>query len=256
MKYSDQSYNLRIELDTKDCDFSPEELGQIEEDLDSLAKAVESFPVSDLYVTIIHHPRSNSFHVKTSLRLPSVTLFTGDRDEQMHPAYIRCVRKLVKKVEAYKSDLASSEEISKREKRTRQSLEPERIPNAELLEQAVDEADYAAFRREMMVYEDSLSKRIGRWVQRYPLLDSQIGERIVLADLVEEVFLNAFELYGERGQDVTLGDWLEHLIDPSVKHLVNNPDDELENIGFARALFRDDFEAGEGDPRRSLQPEV
>jgi hypothetical protein len=54
MKYSDQSYNLRIELDTKNCELTAGEITQLEEALSPLRQPVESFPVTDLYVTIEH----------------------------------------------------------------------------------------------------------------------------------------------------------------------------------------------------------
>ena len=41
MKFSDQSYNLRIELDTKGCELSPSEVEDMEEDLDTLRDLVE-----------------------------------------------------------------------------------------------------------------------------------------------------------------------------------------------------------------------
>ena len=102
MTFSDESYNLRIELDTKGCELSADEIARMEEDLGTLHKLVEQFPVSNLYITVIHHPRSNDYHVKTSLALPGRKLFTGDRDTVVHAAYERCLRKLTKKVKAYK----------------------------------------------------------------------------------------------------------------------------------------------------------
>jgi ribosome-associated translation inhibitor RaiA len=236
MQFPDESYNLRIELDTKNCTCSPDEIRDMEEALEPLSTVVEEFPVSDLYITIIYHKPSNDYHVKTALVLSGRTLFTGDRDDAFYPAYERCMRKLVKKVEAYKHRLSNQEEQSKRQKGTYQDVSPSFTPDSAVLAQAVDAGDYAAFRRAASAYEESVRKRVGRWVQRYPALEAEIDVRLTIDDVVEEVFLNAFDQYDNRQGVVPVGEWLESLIDPSVKALMRHPDQELENINWARTV--------------------
>jgi hypothetical protein len=58
----------------------------------------------------------------------------------------------------------------------------------------------------------------------------------LLGDLVEEVYLNAFERFAERPTDVPLSGWLEGLIDPSLKALLRHPDEEHENASLARTV--------------------
>ena len=81
-----------------------------------------------------------------------------------------------------------------------------------------------------------MRKRAGRWIQRYPKIEAQLGQRFDLADITEEVFLNAFQRYDEHPREVPFGDWLEKLIDPSVKVLSEDTDEELANISFARSV--------------------
>lgn len=246
VEFSDESYNLRIELDTKNCDVSADEVAEIERSLDPLGKVVHDFPVSDLYLTIIHHARSHDYHVKTALRLPRKTLFTGDRDPHVHAAFERCVRKLVKKVHAYKERLSDASEAAKREEGTHQEILPTQEPDVDTLTRAVQNGDYAAFRRATDVYEEPLNKRIGRWVQRYPEVESELGNRFNISDIVEEVFLNAFERYEQKPQSLTFHDWLENLIDPSVKLMMRHPEEEMENINFSRTLTEAEREGGTG----------
>lgn len=248
MEYSDRSYNLRIELDTKDCELTADQIQKMEEGLDPLARLVRDFPVSDLYITVIHHPRSDDYHVKTSLVLPGKTLFTGDRDVLSHPAYERCLRKLVRKVEAYKSGLGNRAEISKQRKGTHRDVVPTRTPEPEAIAKAIEDGDYAAFRKATDVYEEPVRKRVGRWIQRYPDVESQIGDSLTIADLVEEVFLNAFERYDQRPATVHAGEWLESLVDPSIKYLLQHLDQEIENIRFAQTLQ-------ETQPEQESKPE-
>jgi DNA-directed RNA polymerase specialized sigma24 family protein len=63
-----------------------------------------------------------------------------------------------------------------------------------------------------------------------------LGRARPIADVVEAVFLNAFEGYDRRPPGVRFGQWLETLIDGSLKGLLQNPDEELDNISFARTL--------------------
>jgi ribosome-associated translation inhibitor RaiA len=236
MQRENEKRHLRIQLDTKHCNVSRVEVDKMEGALDHLARVAANFPVSDLYIYVHHHARSNDYHVKTSLVLPGTTLFTGDRDLAMYAAFERCVSKLVNKVEAYKQGLSNTTEVAKHEKGTHHDVRPTTDPNPKELAAAVAAADYAGFRRVLFGYDEPVRKRVGRWIQRYPEVEGQIGARLTVADIVEEVFLNAFERYENRPVGLSLSEWLESLIDPSVKALLDHPEEEKENINFARTL--------------------
>ena len=53
--------------------------------------------------------------------------------------------------------------------------------------------------------EESLRKRVGRWLGRYPEVQEKVGTDLAIADVVEAVFLNAFEGYDRRPRGVRLG---------------------------------------------------
>jgi ribosome-associated translation inhibitor RaiA len=235
MKFADETYNLRIDLDTEHCELSPAEIADLERGLEPLRAPVEKFPISDLHITIRFHPRSHAYRVKLSLVLPGRTLTTGDLRENMYAAFERCVRKLVSNLLAYEESLASQDARAKHAQGTRHDVIPNQEPDTAQLQDAIQSNDYAAFRRALYVYEESLWSRVGRWLQRYPELNARLGRDFQLADVVEEVFLNAFEQFDERPAQVPLGDWLEKLIDPSLRMLAHAPDEELENINFVRA---------------------
>jgi ribosome-associated translation inhibitor RaiA len=236
MRFSDQSYGLRIELDTKHFDCTPEQVYYLEDKLDLLRKVTEQFPVSDLYITIAFHGRSNQYRITTSLVLPGRTLVTGDVSEVMEAGYDRCVRKLVKRVEAYKAALGNEPEQAKEVEGTHQAVVPTHELDADAISAAVEAGDYNAFRHALAPYEDRLNDRIGRYVQQFPEIETRLGETYTIGDFVEEVYLNAFERFEHRPNEVRLGEWLEGLIAPSVKLVAENPAEELENISFARTV--------------------
>jgi ribosome-associated translation inhibitor RaiA len=240
--YSDQSYNLRIELDTKNCECTPEQIEQMERALSSLDRVTADFPVSDLYVTIIHHARSQDFHVKTALVLSGRTLFTGERHHEMYTAYEQCIDKLLRKVTSYKSRLDDEGELSKLQKGTAQEIVASQVPHHEAMQQAVDDEDYFAFRRETQMFEEGVRKRVGRWLQRYPDLNELIGQRLEIADFVEGVFLTAFDRFYEKPTEVPPGDWLESLIDRVIHEIADDPDQQLEVIRMVRSA--QDVEGG------------
>lgn len=236
MAFSDQAHNLRIELDTKNCELSPAQIAKYETGLEPLRDPVKKFPVSDLYITVNFQPRSQTYRVKTALVLPGRTLAAGDVDRYSYTAFERCVRKLVRKLMAYQDGMSANDELAKHQKGTQHDVLPDQEPDVQALETAVANADYSAFREATYVYEESIRKRVGRWVERYPDVERRLTTDLSLADMVEEVFLNAFERYEDRPGNVPLGQWLEQLIDPSMKLLAEHPSEELENIQFARTL--------------------
>ena len=208
MTFSDQSYNLRIELDTKGCELTAAEIEDMEEDLHTLKNQVEDFPVSDLHVTVVHHGRGDDYHVKTSLKLPSRTLFTGERDASVHPAFESCIRKLTKKVRAYKRQMRVGSEATKQAEGTRHEVRANGQIDLEVLIAAHASNDYSEFRSQLDVFEESLQERIACWIGRYPQLQSDLGHTLAVSDIVEEVFLNAFDRFERRPHQVSPGDWL------------------------------------------------
>jgi ribosome-associated translation inhibitor RaiA len=237
MRFSDQSYNLRIQLDTHQCRLRPADIDKMQTGLAPLGKQVENFPVSDLHILVEGNARSNDYSVKTSLVLTGETLVSSDHYPDPYTAFERCITNLVENVRAYKDRLGNVPERQKHEKGTHQEAEPTLDPDPAALDAAVREGDYAAFRTAALGYEEPVRRRIGRWVERYPAVNARIGKGLTIDDLVEEVFLNAFESYEKRPKEIRFGDWLEHLIDLSVKTLAGKRDEELENVRMAQSAL-------------------
>lgn len=227
MRFSDESYNLHFELDQGNVHLSDAELHEMDGDLETLRKLVATAPVSDLKVEMARE--SQGIRVAMSLRLPSRTLFTAEMQPAVLAAWQRCLRKLVHKVRALKDRLDYHPEISRRVEGTVHQVLPTAEPDAALIESAVDERDFAKFRRALSVYEEPLAARVGRFVQRYRDAEARLGRQFLLSDLVDEVFLNAFEQYSGRPR-IPLGHWLESLIVPSLEALLAHPGEEKENL--------------------------
>jgi hypothetical protein len=236
MRHSEQRGVLHIELETKECNLPFDELTRLQEPLDSVVEKVGNLP-SDLKVSVIHHPTSDRFHVSADLRLPRRSIFTGDWDPYLDIAAQRCLRKLIRKIDRYRLEPdRCGDQIARQVNESRQQVVAPQDPDAGELGEAAREQDYGRFRELLAGHDDWLRLRIGRWLQRYPSINDQVGERIRIGDLVEEVFLNAFEEYGQRIKHQPLSEWLEELIDPSLRTLWQKGDAEAANISFARSL--------------------
>src|SRR5581483_6292217 len=153
-------------------------------------------------ILVEHNNRSNDFSVVTSLLLPSATLVARDHNQVMHAAYEQCLANLMREVKDYKDRLGNVPERQKQLKGTHQDLEPTLDPDPGAVEAAVAAGDYAAFRTATAGYEQPLRDRVGRWVERSPDVDGEVGRRFTIADVVEEVFLDAFERFGDRPKGV------------------------------------------------------
>src|SRR5262249_23927697 len=154
-------------------------------------------------------------------------LFTGDWDDYLDSALCRTLRKLRHKAAAYRADADhAAGEIARRVERMNRDVVAPEAPATSALGAAVAAADYLAFRGHLATYEDWLRLRIGRWLQRYPDAEAEIGRRIRIGDLVEEVLLNAFERFDGWRTEVPLHEWLDSLIDPSLKTYCQHPVEE------------------------------
>ncbi len=235
MSYRDQSYDLAVHYDTHGIELPERVKALFDEDLDRLGTILQRGPSAHLHVDVVHHARTGDYHVKTALRIGrGKSFFTGDRDALPSPAFKRCVHKLIRKVEAFRRQVEKLHPTAaERGPHVAAIVEPE----WHLLAQAVEDGDYAAFREAVSVYEDGLSKRAGREIERFPAAAAALGDGLLISEVVEEVFLNAFETLAQEAPKARpLSLWLEGLIAPSIRALLEDPETEKENIAFARTL--------------------
>jgi ribosome-associated translation inhibitor RaiA len=228
---------LRVIITPRDCDIPADERARVQGYFGRLAAALGDLPAADLDLTVVHHPKADAYHVEGKLRLPGRTLFSGAWDAYLDTALRSCTDKLVRRVEAYQDD-PDREAIAAAERRgaiERDVVAPE-DPDAGPIGEAARAGDYRGFRTALAGYEDWLRLRIGRWVQREPEAQARVGRELLIGDLVEEVYLTAFEQFTRRPTDVRLSTWLEGLIDPSMRNLLRHPDEGHENASMARTV--------------------
>jgi len=237
MQHTNGRHHLRVVIDAKGCDIPADERARMERTLDPLGEELRDFRSAELTLGVICHKQSQTYNVEARLRLPGRSLVTADRDAYLDSAYQRCVRKLSQLVKAYKEHPnREAEEAAERRASLDDNVVAPEDPDAGPLREHVQAGKYMAFRNDLVLYEDWLRTRVGRWVQRYPQAEAQVGDGLKIGDLVEEVYLNAFEHFTERPNGVSLTAWLEQLIDPSLKAMLRHPDEERENASFARTL--------------------
>jgi len=226
---------LRVQFDSHHHRLTEQDKDKMLVGLESLGRQTSHFPIADLHVLIEGNGRSNDVSIKLTLILPGDTLVGSDHDTVLHSAFERCLAGLEENLRAYKDRLGQVPGRQKQEKGTHQGLEPDPPPDPAAIEAAVRAGDYEAFRTATLGYEEALRKRAGRWVERYPDVQARMGKGLEVNDLVEGAFLRAFEAYDHHSRDVRFGDWLASFLDPVIKALQHNADEELENINLVRS---------------------
>jgi hypothetical protein len=229
---------FRVELTTRGCEIPPEELARIQTWLSELGDRLRDFPDPSLEVRVIHHPRREVYRAEFRLELPGRVLVTGDEDSYLDSVLQRGFAKLTRKAEEYR-DRPDREAVDAAERRValdRDIVAPE-APDAGPLGEAAAAGDYRTFRTTLARYEEWLRNRAGRLIQRNPTAQAQVGRReLRIGDVVEEAYLNAFERFTRRPTDVPLSVWLEGLVEPSIRDLLRNPDEERAAASFARTV--------------------
>lgn len=228
-------HKLQVHFDTHECRPTDDEINGMADDADSLARQVGNFPVAELRVLIERNTRSNEFTTKLTLILPGETLVTSDHDRVMHAAFERALDSLEDALKAYKDRLNQVEVRRKAENGKIQELDPVTPIEPAALDAAAAAGDYPAFRSAIVAFEDPLRLRVGRWVERYPVVQGKMGRGLDTIDIVEAVFLDAFEGHQTRPPGVRYGEWLGGLIDPAVRAFEHHLDEELENVNMARS---------------------
>jgi ribosome-associated translation inhibitor RaiA len=234
MTFSDQTYNLLVNLDMKHGELPADELTKMETMLSPLNDMVRNFPISKLHILISRRHRTSDYVVRTSLILPGDTLVSSDHHAQARTAFEHCIVNLVREVQRYKDRLGAVPEQAKQREGTHHDLIPTISPDAEAIEAAVQSRDFASFRTATSGYEEPVTALVGRWVERYPNVAARLGRDLHISDIVEDVFLIAFEEYEYRPREIRFGEWLGRHIDTAIKAMANHPEDELENVNMAR----------------------
>jgi ribosome-associated translation inhibitor RaiA len=233
----DTDDRLRVEITTKACKIPADQRARLQTWLAPVKDSVKDFPGATLHINAVHHPRSGLYHVEAELKLPGRTLFTGEEDAYLDTALRRCTQKLSRKAETYREqpDREAVEAAQRRAALDRDVIAPE-DPQAGPLAEVAAAGDYRAFRIALAGYEEWLRKRVGRIVQRHPEAQARVGGTLLLGDVVEEVYLNAMERFTSRPTAVRLSEWLEGLIEPSIRALLRHPDEERAAASAARTV--------------------
>ena len=229
---------LRTHLETRHFSLHRSEIESMRDRLGPLASIARSFVFANLHVTISYVMPDEEYHVQGRLCLPGRVLLSGEHDSVAVTPYERCIRKLVRK------------SASERERRGRDLNQPRRQSHGEnsRFGSAIRNDEYRAFVRELGDGE-RIRKRVRGWVRQR--VGSEIGLRDgrVLDDLVEEVVLSAFERCDSRPSAMRLSEWIEILIDPSLRSMLGRPDEPNQAVSYARSLR--DLRAGRPERRRS-----
>jgi hypothetical protein len=228
---------LRVEITPKGCNIPPDERARLQSSLMSLAEAVRDLPDAVLQMAVIFHRKSEMYHIEAKLKLPGRSLFSSEKDPYLDSALLRAIESIIRKAEAYRArPVEQAMEVAERRDALDREIIAPQAPDAGPVGQAVEAGDYRAFRIALVGYEDWLRRRAGRLVQRIDEAQARLGRDIRLGDIVEDVYLTAFEQWPRRRAEVPLSDWLEGLIEPSIRALLRHPDEEAEAARMARTL--------------------
>lgn len=226
---------FRMDIDASGFEMTDRERDEVDAEVGKLLPLIEDFPTQVLHVNVKYNGNSEEYEVRLALVLPGQTFATGGVDHAWLPVMETAITKMMRRVEHYKEDLSHVTERRHHALDTDHVVEPSYQIDADAVRDAVATDNYAVFRTAMMPLEGKLRERIGRWVERYPRVEAMIGEKLFIADIMEEVFLMAFDRYDHWTDGLTFGAWVETLVDPAVKAIANDPDGELEQISFLRS---------------------
>ena len=222
---------LVVEINSKGCDIPTDERDRMGRRLDEVSRAVVGNGPAHLWLNAVRYPRSGDYHVEAKLKWPGRTVFSGGRGQYLDTAFQTCVEGLLREVRATPPAANGVDRAAL----DRDVVAPEGAA-AGPAGAAFQAADYARFRTALLTYEDWLRKRVGRWVQRYPEAEARLGRDVLIGDLLEEVYLAAFESFDRHPRDVPLHTWLDGLIDPALQRALRHPDEVHEEASLARTV--------------------
>ncbi len=94
--------------------------------------------------------------------------------------------------------------------------------------------DYSSFRSAVSAYEEPIRRRIEKWTAEHPEILAQIGGPQPAAEVLEEVFVHAFENHYVRGGDFNPESSLDRSFDSVTQALVHRVGTGKREVGSAR----------------------
>lgn len=229
--------SLAVDLKTTNYRLSDDLRTRMQPWIEALATRLQGIPQSHLEIHMAHHGRSESYNAELTLKLPGRRLFIRRRDVTADQALERAFTRLQRALEWHLDHL---NEPAIADARRHEALETDPItmpgPDVGPVADAANAGDYRRFRTLLSNYEIWLNRRVGRLVQRDERAEAEVGAGLLISDVVEEVYLSAFESFTERPAEVSLHEWLESWIGPSIRALLDNDDSDREAVSFARSL--------------------
>lgn len=217
MRYTRHQNRFRLNLDLQATELHGDDLAELEQILLPLEQWASGAP-AELMMSIAPDEKDGGFQVKASLIVNGETLYVAEQTDGINEAVSRCVEQLG---EQLRSQSASSD----------QTPHHQRKPlAADALQTAVRAGDYSAFRKAVSVYEEPIRKKIELWAAEHPEILAQVGGHQPPADVLEEVFVRAFEHY-ERISHRHPGHWLDESFNAVVESLLHHAGTGKRNIG-------------------------
>ncbi|KAA5546117.1 hypothetical protein FYK55_04265 [Roseiconus nitratireducens] len=194
---------------------SPEELAVVSSEINRVRPLVTERPEQLPHVSIRFDPDGEIYHVLIDTEVSGQSVHSRANDGQWQTALRTAIRKLVPRFEAAvesNGTLGAGRESSDEEAvgRARWALDES------ALQRAVEQNNYAQFRAQLYPLEPHLHERIGREVRCDVMPDEAHADHLFMADIIEDLFLMAFEQFDQRPQDITFVQWLDSLIAPTI----------------------------------------
>jgi len=232
---ADGDHSLKIDLDTQNMTLSAEEIQWLESEVGKLKPMLAHFPVQILHIDLEYNQNSLQYEGRLALVLPKQTFATAGVGRAWRGIIEHAVKRMIRRLEHYKHSLSRIRQRQATAAGERAVVEPTRQVSGAEVQEAIERDDYSGYRTAVSPFEPSLHDRVGRWVQRTPEVQAMIGDRLTIADIVEETFMLSFDQFDRWRSDQWFGQWLEELVDPAIRVLVHGSDEELQAVRFQQS---------------------
>lgn len=230
-----------LQVDAENFQLSNDDLEQIRADCSDLDPLLVEFPTLRVLLNILHYERSNAYESKLSIVTPGQTISTRETAGSWNAAFNACLQKAHRRVKHYREIMQQQQADVPAYDAISGTVDPTQQLDGAVVSQAIESDDYLSFRKAMWPLEPALRRRVSEWLRRYPDLESMIladdDAAFSTADLVEEVFMLAFDQYGKWPREMFFGQWIETLIDPALENFANDPAGEAEKINYIRSAL-------------------
>jgi ribosome-associated translation inhibitor RaiA len=203
---------VHVEVKSNGWRLSRRDRDKLDLAVEHLDRLANTYGTRKLHVTIDRVGHSDDVQVRMVLGLSKRQLVATERAPGLTPATEQCVDVLAQRLRRVKDRVHTNHN----ERRLRRLKEESGNVDLAKARQAREKGDLEAFEDALEPLHEAIEAEVGRRLKFHPEIETRLGARLRIEDLVRGVIEDVFESFQAKPDNVAFRDWVLERVDGAI----------------------------------------